>query len=141
MTDNTITTERAVDFVRDPYAQPFDLVVDGTVVPNVTGSKFIGNDEYARQTGDPSVVGREFVSFTVDRRLGFDIPAEHSDTVARLVADAVAVSLGYACHPRPDHERAVPRTPYQSRADFGDLERAEARPYHNGLLDLPDCKR
>ena len=134
--DPSDLTENSVDFVRSLAAESFDVVVDGTIVPGVTASKFVGNEEYARHhTAD--VIGVEFVEFTVDRRLAFDVPAQYAETVARLVADSVAVNLGFSSHPRPGKKPNY-RGPYrhghgESLADY------KARPYHNGLLDLPTC--
>lgn len=134
MTDtptDTIAADRhpdLVEFRRSGFAEAYHLVVDGRAVPNITGRRFTGTPEYG--------VPGEFVAFVVDDRLGYDVPAELADTVARLVADAVAVTLGYSCHPRPTMDTPVPLHPYRQPV-LG--EPAPLRPYHNGLLDLPDC--
>lgn len=102
------TIEPGVHFQRSGFAEPFDLVVDGTPVPHVTAH----GDIVSHADGD-------YVTFVVDGRIGVEIPVEHSEKVARLVADAVAVASGYACHPR-DGEPPVQRSPYDPRARLGE---------------------
>lgn len=65
---------------------PFDhyeTMVNGWTVPGLQ----------ARYQDDGSV------SLTLDRRLGIDVPADLAGQVIGFVADAIAIALGWSCHP------------------------------------------
>jgi hypothetical protein len=52
----------------------------------------------------PLVAPREVdggrIEFIVDHRLGYVVDAANFESVAKLLADVIAVAWGYACHPR-----------------------------------------
>lgn len=81
--------------------QRFPLTVNGWTVPNIQAKVRSDTD------------GR--VSFTLDNRLGIDVPAAIAGALAAWIADVVAVSMGYACHPRegfqPGEQRPDPVAP------------------------------
>jgi hypothetical protein len=43
-------------------------------------------------------------NFTLDHRLGLEVDAEHFESVARFLADAIAVALGLPSHPRGEKD-------------------------------------
>lgn len=51
------------------------------------------------------------VTVTLDGRFGLDLPTELGGTVISFLADAIAIALGWSCHPRRDWE---PPAGYQS---------------------------
>lgn len=70
---------------------PFDsykLVVDGYTVPCVDARENDGGT----------------VTFIVDERLAWTVPAAAFEDVAALVANVYAVGLGLPCHPKADEE-------------------------------------
>lgn len=72
------------------YVGPFDhtvVVQDGRVVPFLEASHL----------GDR-------VSLTLDQRFGLDLTVAEAEKVVPFLADAIAVALGYSCHPRADEE-------------------------------------
>lgn len=51
------------------------------------------------------------VSLTLDQRYGLDLTVAEAERVVPFLADAIAVALGYTCHPRTDEE-PNPRQPF-----------------------------
>ncbi len=47
---------------------------------------------------------RGVVHLTLDDRIGFDVPAGEDESFVRFLAHAIAIGLGYACHPGPDDD-------------------------------------
>jgi hypothetical protein len=72
---------------RVSFPGPFkhhDVVVDGWRVPFL----------------DAHMQGEDQVLLVLDRRLGAEFSVAEAERVIPLVADAIAVALGYGCHPR-----------------------------------------
>lgn len=72
------------------YVGPFDrtvVVMDGREVPFLEASHL----------GDR-------VSLTLDSRFGLNLTVAEAERVVPFLADAIAVGLGYTCHPRHDEE-------------------------------------
>lgn len=65
----------------------YPLVVNGWTVPNVQAKLLPGSNG-------------TLVTFTLDNRLAVDVPHEVAGSLAPWIADVVAVSMGYGCHPR-----------------------------------------
>lgn len=63
----------------------YPLVVNGWTVPNVEAKLRNGGEK---------------VTFTLDHRIEIDVPHEVAGSLAPWIADVVAVSMGYGCHPR-----------------------------------------
>lgn len=68
------------------------------------------------------------VALTLDRRLGIDVPQDLAGQVIGFVADAIAIALGWSCHPTspdwtPDND--VPpmrRLPWFQMHGIGSVE-------------------
>jgi hypothetical protein len=67
-----------------PFVGRSDVVIDGWKVPFLDGRELDGGQ----------------ISFVLDQRLAFQFEVAIADEVARFVADAIAVALGYGSHPR-----------------------------------------
>jgi hypothetical protein len=48
------------------------------------------------------------VSLTLDRRFGLDVPVADAERVVPFLANAIAIALGYAAHPRDDMAEPKP---------------------------------
>lgn len=70
-----------------------ELVVDGWSVPLIEAHELDGGQ----------------VSFIVDHRFGFLVSAGDFEQVAHLLANAIAVAVGFSCHPRGDDPDEVSR--------------------------------
>ncbi len=100
---------------RVTFPGPFehhDVVVDGWRVPFVQ----------AHMAGDDQV------SLVIDRRLSTTLTFDEAERVLPLMADAIAVALGYGAHPNEQTPRIPPRAPYPRPervvgVGTGDLER------------------
>jgi hypothetical protein len=73
-----------VEFV-GPFRH-WDVIVNGHAVPFLTATP--------RDNGD--------VSIQIDRRFGIDLTAAEAEDVVPFLAEAIAVALGFTCHPCPD---------------------------------------
>lgn len=51
--------------------------------------------------------GEDRVLLVIDRRLGAEFSVDEVERVVPFVADAIAVALGYGCHPRRDDDDAL----------------------------------
>lgn len=72
------------------YVGPFPqtvVVLDGRQVPFLEASHL----------GDR-------VSLSLDHRFGLDLTVAEAEKVVPFLADAIAIGLGYSCHPRTDEE-------------------------------------
>lgn len=81
------------------YVGPFeryDVVVDGRQVPFLEGRPVNG--------------GRIYLA--LDHRFGLELDLVTAERVVPFLADAIAVAMGYSCHPRPGWEGPVPRPPF-----------------------------
>ena len=74
-----------------PFSQ-HEVVVDGWAVPHL----------HAQRTGESD----ESVMLILDNRLGITVSVEEAERFVPFLADAIAVALGYTCHPRDDEEPA-----------------------------------
>ena len=52
------------------------------------------------------------VLLVIDRRLATELSVEEAERVVPLVADAIAVALGYGAHPDVDTPRPLRQAPY-----------------------------
>lgn len=69
------------------------------------------------------------IEFILDHRLGYVVDAKNFETVARLLADTIAVCWGYACHPRDaDFDRSR----------FSHLPHPSLGPRHMSELGAPE---
>lgn len=78
---------------RVSFPGPFsrhDVVVDGWSVPHLE----------AQPCGDHD----ESVMLILDRRLAITLSIDEAERFVPFLADAIAVSLGYTCHPLADDE-------------------------------------
>ncbi len=76
--------------------QHHDVVVDGWRVPHVHA-----------QLGDA-----DNVLLVLDRRIGMELSTDEAERVVPFLADAIAISLGYGAHPRPEAPRPLERAPF-----------------------------
>lgn len=84
---------------RVAFPGPFthhDVVVDGWRVPFLQAH--VGADDR--------------VTLVIDRRLATELSVEEAERVVPLLADAIAVALGYGAHPTEDTPRPPARAPY-----------------------------
>jgi hypothetical protein len=84
----------AVEFV-GPF-QHHDVVVEGREVPFLRAF--------------PQDGGR--VHLTLDRRLGLDLTLAEAERFVPFLADAIAIALGYTCHPGGERGDPNPRHPF-----------------------------
>lgn len=73
----------------------YAVVLDGWVVPALTASAEPGG----------------MIRLCLDQRITVDIPVADADPIVEFIADAIAIGLGYASHPRSESEPAL-RTPF-----------------------------
>ena len=78
----------------------FPVVVNGWTVPYLQ-ARYIVDSE-------PSMVW-----LTLDNRLSVDVPADLAGQVIGFVADAIALGMGYPCHPRSSDTPSVPKLPWR----------------------------
>jgi hypothetical protein len=81
------------------YVGPFkewEVVVDGRRVPHVTAVPLSGGK----------------VRLVLDNRFGLVLDVAMANKVVPFLADAIAVAMGYTCHPRPRHKRPRKRIPF-----------------------------
>jgi hypothetical protein len=84
---------------RVDYVGPFeshDVVINGRHVPFLRASPLDG--------------GR--IDLTLDRRLGLELTVEEAERVLPFLADAIAVGLGYTCHPSAETDGPILRHPF-----------------------------
>jgi len=84
---------------RVTFPGPFmhhDVVVDGWRVPFIQAH----------------MSGEDRVALVIDRRLATELSVDEAERVVPLVADAIAVALGYGAHPNEDTPRIPPQAPY-----------------------------
>jgi hypothetical protein len=62
------------------------------------------------------------ISLLLDGRYGLDISVADAEAFIPWIADAIAIALGYTCHPRPGKEplRSSPFPPSHSIDDLGE---------------------
>jgi hypothetical protein len=85
---------------RVSFPGPFnhhEVVVDGWTVPLL----------HAHPCGDHD----ESVMLVVDKRLALTVTVEEAERFVPFVADAIAVALGYTCHPNEDAEQPLVKQP------------------------------
>ena len=56
---------------------------------------------------DAHMQGEDRVLLVLDERLGTEFSVEEAERVVPFLADAIAVALGYGCHPRRDDDDAL----------------------------------
>jgi hypothetical protein len=56
--------------------------------------------------------GEDRILLVIDGRLGAEFSVEEAERVVPFVADAIAVALGYGCHPRNENDELPPRMPH-----------------------------
>lgn len=79
-----------IEIQRVEYVGPFPqtvVVMDGRRVPFLEASHL----------GDR-------VSLSLDNRFGLDLTVAEAEKVVPFLADAIAIGLGYSCHPRVGEE-------------------------------------
>lgn len=89
----------ALPSVRVNFPGPFkhhDVVIDGWRVPFLQAH----------------LTAEDRVMIVIDRRLATELSVDEADRVLPLVADAIAVALGYGAHPTEDTPRPLQRAPY-----------------------------
>lgn len=79
-----------------PFSQ-HDVVVDGWAVPHL----------HAQPTGEHD----ENVMVILDDRLALTVSVEEAEGFLPFLADAIAVALGYTCHPNEDATKPLLRLP------------------------------
>jgi hypothetical protein len=92
----------AAEYEDDPgvaFVGPFrsrHVVIDGWRVPFL---------EVAPRNGGK-------LALLLDDRYSVDIPVADADRLLRFIADAIAIGMGYTCHPREDWDGPLPRPPF-----------------------------
>ena len=92
----------AVEFIG-----PFEhhvVQVHGCVVPFLTAQPLLG--------GKVNLV-------LDDRYVLWDLPLADAERIVPFIADCIAVAQGFTCHPTPEMEVPVTRTPYSRMRDAG----------------------
>lgn len=79
-----------------PFSQ-HDVVVDGWKVPLL----------HAHPSGEND----ETVTLVLDNRLALSLSVEEAERFTPFLADAIAVSLGYTCHPNEDAPQPLVKQP------------------------------
>ncbi len=87
-------TGSLVDFI-GPF-EKHEVVVNGWKVPYIDADLLPG--------------GR--VHLSLDNRVGIDLTIEEADRLVPFIADAIAVAMGYTCHPREGWEAPLARPPF-----------------------------
>jgi len=88
------------DTFRVSFPGPFtqhDVVVDGWSVPLL----------HAHPSGEHD----ETVMLVLDNRLALTISVEEAERFVPFLADAIAIALGYTCHPNEDEEPPLIKQP------------------------------
>ena len=86
--------------MRVQFPGPFtrhDVVVDGWSVPFLSAHPAGENDEH--------------VTLVLDDRLAVTLTVEEAERLVPFLADAIAVGLGYTCHPNEESEQPLVRQP------------------------------
>jgi hypothetical protein len=83
-----------VDF-RGPFTH-HKVVVDGWEVPLV----------------EAELQGEDRVVLTLDRRYGVELNTDEAERIVPFLAQAIAVALGFPCHPGPDTEPPLSQLPH-----------------------------
>lgn len=89
----------AIPESRVDYVGPFeshDVVIAGRQVPFLRATPLDG--------------GR--IDLTLDRRLGLQLSVEEAERFVPFLADAIAIGLGYTCHPSAETDGPVLRHPF-----------------------------
>lgn len=73
------------------------MVVDGWKVPHL----------HAQPTGEND----ESIMLIIDDRLAATFSVEEAERFVPFLADAIAVALGYTCHPNEDTEQPLVKQP------------------------------
>jgi len=82
----------------EEYIGPFDdwrVTVDGRRVPFLAAHPVDGGK----------------VDLTLDDRYALLLDVQTAERVIPLLADAIAIAMGYTCHPRPGWDAPKPRPP------------------------------
>jgi hypothetical protein len=85
---------------RVSFPGPFthhEVVVDGWAVPLLQ----------AQPTGEND----ESVMLILDKRLAVTVSVEEAERFVPFLADAIAIALGYTCHPNEDAEQPLVKQP------------------------------
>jgi hypothetical protein len=72
------------------------VVVDGWEVPLI----------------EAELQGEDRVLLTVDRRYGVELTTDEAERIVPFLAQAMAVALGFPCHPRSDAEPPLGQVPH-----------------------------
>jgi hypothetical protein len=59
--------------------------------------------------------GEDRILLVLDGRLGAEFSVEEAERVVPFLADAIAVALGYGCHPRAQADELHPSAPVRPR--------------------------
>jgi hypothetical protein len=79
-----------------PFSQ-HDVVVDGWKVPLVHAQPMVDQDDR--------------VTLVLDNRLAESFTVEEAERFIPFLADAIAIALGYPCHPDEDAEQPLLKQP------------------------------
>ena len=71
------------------------------------------------------LAGEGRVMLVLDRRIGTELSVEEAERVVPLVANAIAVALGYGAHPDDSTPRTPPQAPYPRPERVVDLVPAD----------------
>jgi hypothetical protein len=86
--------ESSVSFV-GPFAS-HDVVIEGREVPFLRATPLDGGE----------------IDLTLDRRIGLRLSTGEAERFLPFLADAIAVALGYTCHPDAGRDGPTPRHPF-----------------------------
>ena len=92
-----------VDFV-GPFER-WDVVVDGRKVPFL--------ECRPRKGGE--------IDLGLDHRYGLILDVATAERVVPFLADAIAIAMGYTCHPRPGWDAAELRPPFPRSVGLGEM--------------------
>ena len=94
--ENPNAEANAAPMFRVSFPGPFtrhEVVVDGWSVPHLHAQPCGDNDEH--------------VMLILDSRLAITVSVDEAERFVPFLADAIAVALGYTCHPNEDTERPM----------------------------------
>ena len=103
-------------FMPDPFRVNFlgpfthhKVVVDGWEVPLV----------------EAELQGEDRVVLTLDRRYGVALNTDEAERIVPFLAQAIAVALGFPCHPRSDTEPPLNQLPHHRPRRVWDVASVE----------------
>lgn len=57
------------------------------------------------------LVGEDRLTLVLDERFAVEMDTDEAERLVPFIADAIAVALGFGCHPRPGTDPPLPKLP------------------------------